>query len=125
MSMRPWRTTSFRIEVKQKLEPRRTTSFRTEANQMLGPQRMALFRTEVNQRLVHPSLSSFSLSLSVHSVTKKKTYAMIKRRRVIVVEGKTGRPNPKQSREVHVGRNPSNLTAKLTLGLTLQVFKTS
>jgi hypothetical protein len=39
--------------------------------------------------------------------------------------GKTGRPNPKQSREVHVGRNPSNLTAKLTLGLTLQVFETS
>jgi hypothetical protein len=56
---------------------------------------------------------------------KKKTYAVIKRQRVGVVEGKTGRPNLKQSREVHVGRNPSNLTAKLTLGLTLQVFETS
>jgi hypothetical protein len=36
-----------------------------------------------------------------------------------------GRPNPKQSCEVHVGQNPSSLTAKLTLGLTLQVFGTS
>jgi hypothetical protein len=33
--------------------------------------------------------------------------------------------NLKQSREAHVGRNPSNLTTKLTLGLTLQVFETS
>jgi hypothetical protein len=27
------------------------------------------------------------------------------------MRGKTGKFNPKQSREVHVGRNPSNLTA--------------
>jgi hypothetical protein len=27
-----------------------------------------------------------------------------------------------KSREAHVGRNSSNLTAKLTLGLRLQVF---
>jgi hypothetical protein len=40
-------------------------------------------------------------------------------------EGKTGRLNPKESREVHVGWNPSNLTANLNLGLTLQVFETS
>jgi hypothetical protein len=39
--------------------------------------------------------------------------------------GKTGRFNPKRSREVHVRWNPSNLTAKLMLGLTLQVFETS
>jgi hypothetical protein len=39
--------------------------------------------------------------------------------------GKTGRFNPKRSREAHVGRNPPNLMAKLTLGLTLQVFETS
>jgi hypothetical protein len=42
-----------------------------------------------------------------------------------VGEGKTGRLNPKESHEAHVGRNPSNLMAKLNLGLTLQVFKTS
>jgi hypothetical protein len=35
-----------------------------------------------------------------------------------------GRFNPKQSREAHMGRNPSKLMAKLTLGLTLQVFET-
>jgi hypothetical protein len=36
-----------------------------------------------------------------------------------------GRLNPKESREAHVGQNPSNLTAKLNLGLTLQVFEIS
>jgi hypothetical protein len=41
------------------------------------------------------------------------------------MRGKTGRVNPKRSREAYVGRNPSNLTAKLTLGLRLQVFETS
>jgi hypothetical protein len=41
------------------------------------------------------------------------------------MRGKTGRVNPKRSREAHVGRNPSNLTAKLTLGLRLQIFETS
>jgi hypothetical protein len=35
------------------------------------------------------------------------------------MRGKTGRLNLKQSREAYVGRNPSNLTAKLVLGLTL------
>jgi hypothetical protein len=50
---------------------------------------------------------------------------MIKRRRVGVGEGKTRKLNPKESCEVHVGQNPSNLTAKLNLGLTLQVLKTS
>jgi hypothetical protein len=39
------------------------------------------------------------------------------------MRGKTGRVNPKRSREAHVGRNPFNLTAKLTLGLRLQVLK--
>jgi hypothetical protein len=36
-----------------------------------------------------------------------------------------GNFNPKWSRGRHVGRKPSKLTAKLTLGLRLQVFETS
>jgi hypothetical protein len=41
------------------------------------------------------------------------------------MRGKTGIFNPKESREAHVGRKLSNLMAKLTLGLRLQVFETS
>jgi hypothetical protein len=41
------------------------------------------------------------------------------------MRGKTGKFNPKESREAHMGRKSSNLTAKLTLGLRLQVFETS
>jgi hypothetical protein len=36
-----------------------------------------------------------------------------------------GNFNPKWSRGRHVGRKPSKLMAKLTLGLRLQVFETS
>jgi hypothetical protein len=40
-------------------------------------------------------------------------------------EGKSGKKYPNMSREAHMGRIISKLTAKLNLGLTLQVFKTS
>jgi hypothetical protein len=49
----------------------------------------------------------------------------VRKKPLVWTEGKTGRLNPKKSREVHVGRIPSNLTAKFNLGLTLQVFETS
>jgi hypothetical protein len=39
------------------------------------------------------------------------------------MRGKIGKSNPKESRDRHVGRKPSKLTAKLTLGLRLQVLK--
>ena len=68
-----------------------------------------------------------SLSLSIlHSVTKrKKKCIMIKRRRVSIGEAKIGSLGISRSREAHMGRNPSNLMAKLNLELTLQVFETT
>jgi hypothetical protein len=61
----------------------------------------------------------------MYMVAERDVYPRFFSKALPQMRGKIGKSNPKESRETHVGRKPSKLTAKLTLGLRLQVFETS